>query len=81
MFGMKGRQGGFIGWLILIVIALALLNYFFDINIFDLASSEKGRATIDYIKNIFSVIWSWIKVPVLFLWDAVLDLIRTRPQA
>ena len=75
---MINRQEGFISTLILIVIALALLNYFFDINIFDLASSEKGRATIDYIQNIFSVVWSWIRVPVLFFWNAIMDLFQSR---
>lgn len=75
---MINKQGGFISTLIVIIVALALLNYFFDINIFDLASSEKGRATIDYIQNIFSVVWSWIRVPVLFLWNAVMDLFQGR---
>jgi len=43
---------GFIGLLILIIIALAALKYFLDWSIFDAADSEQGRNTIEYIKNI-----------------------------
>ncbi len=55
------RQKGFIGRLVLIVIALALVKYFFDWSIFDTAASEQGRNTINYIRDIFSTIWSYVK--------------------
>ena len=72
------RQKGFIGILILIIIALALLNYFFDWSIFDVAASEKGRSTINYIKDILSFVWFYVKIPVMFIWQIVLDLLSTR---
>lgn len=62
------RQKGFIGKLILIVIALVLLKYFFDWSVFDAASSEQGRKTISYIKEVFSVAWDYIDEPVLAMW-------------
>ena len=72
------RDRGFIGGLILIIIALALLNYFFNWSIFDAANSEQGRNTINYIKDVLSVVWSYIKVPVLFVWQMIVALLPAR---
>ncbi|MEK9172005.1 MAG: hypothetical protein AAB782_02110 [Patescibacteria group bacterium] len=72
------RDKGFISWLILIIIALALLKYFFDWSIFDAAASEKGRETINYIREVLNTVWSYIRVPVLFVWQKVLELLRSR---
>ncbi len=55
------RQKGFISWLILIIIALALLKYFFDWSIFDAVASEQGRNTINYIREVLNVVWSYVK--------------------
>ena len=52
---------GFIGNLILLTIGLALAYYFFDWSIFDAIKSDKGMATIDYIQDVFSASWSYIK--------------------
>ncbi len=72
------KDEGFIGWLILIIIALALLKYFFNFSIFDAAASEQGKDTISYIKNIVDVIWSYIEKPVTWLWDRVVELFADR---
>ena len=56
---------GFISTIVVIIIALALLYYFFDWSIFDFASSERGQKTIEYIK-----------APVGFLWDKLIELIQ-----
>lgn len=72
------RDKGFISWLILIIIALALLKYFFDWSIFDVAASEKGRETINYIREVLNTVWSYIRVPVLFVWQKVLELLQSR---
>lgn len=69
---------GFIGWLVLIIIALALLNYFFNWSIFEALSSERGMDTLNYIKEIFATAWSYLKAPVTWLWDRILELIQTR---
>ena len=68
------RQKGFIGRLILIIIALVLLKYFFDWSIFDAASSEQGRKTVSYIKEVFNIAWDYIDGPVLFVWNKILSI-------
>ena len=68
------KQAGFIGRLILIVIALVLLKYFFDWSIFDAASSEQGKRTIEYIKEVFNTAWSYIDEPVLYVWNKILEI-------
>jgi hypothetical protein len=72
------QQKGFISWLILIIIALALLKYFFDWSIFDAASSEQGKSTISYIREVLNVIWSYIRIPIMFIWNIVIDLLPSR---
>jgi hypothetical protein len=64
-------ERGFIGWLILIVVALALLKYYYDFSIIDAAASEQGQGTISYISNLFSIVWSYIATPVKFIWNEV----------
>ena len=65
------RDRGFIGYLILIIAALALLKYFFNWSIFDAAASEEGRGTIAYIRQVLSVTWSYIAAPVTFTWNEI----------
>jgi len=72
------RQRGFVGWIVLIIIALALLKYFFNWSIFDVANSEQGRNTINYIKDVSAFIWSYLRVPVTFLWQRIIELIPSR---
>jgi len=52
---------GFISWVVLIIVALALAKYFFDWSIFDALSSEQGRETTEYLKDVISTVWSHIK--------------------
>jgi hypothetical protein len=68
---------GFISWLILIIVALAALKYFFDWSIFDAAATEEGRGTINYIREVLNTTWFYIKTPLAFLWDKLLELIQT----
>lgn len=72
------KNEGFISWLILIIVALAFLKYFLDWDIFEIANSEKGRATLAYIWEVWNVIWSYLRVPILFIWERVLELIPSR---
>ena len=72
------RQKGFVGLLILVIVALALLKYLFDWSILDVIASEKGRATINYIRDVLNIAWSYIKVPVMFFWRIVVDLFSSR---
>ncbi|HEY9582852.1 MAG TPA: hypothetical protein VJK09_00870 [Candidatus Paceibacterota bacterium] len=72
------KDNGFISWLILIIVALALLKYFFNWSIFDAAASEQGRSTINYIRDVLNTTWSYIRTPVIFIWQRVLELLPIR---
>lgn len=61
------KQRGFIGYIFLILIALAALKYFFDWSIFEAATTEAGRATVGYMKDILV----WIKEFIISLWSYV----------
>lgn len=67
---------GFVSTVILIIIALALLYYFFDWSIFEFASSERGQKTLEYIKDVLALTWSYLKAPVGFVWDKLIELIQ-----
>lgn len=56
----------------LIIIALALLKYFFDWSIFDAASSEEGKGTILYVRDILNTIWSYLAAPLHYIWNEVI---------
>ena len=62
---------GFISILLLIIVALALLKYFFNWSVFDAAASEQGQGTISYIRDVLNTVWSYIEVPVRYAWDEV----------
>ena len=63
---------GFIRTILVIVIALALLKYFFNWSIFDAADSEQGKGTIEYIRQVLNTIWAYIEKPILFVWNNIL---------
>jgi len=60
---------GFIGNLILLTIGLALAYYFFDWSIFDAIKSEKGMATVEYIRDILNTSWAYIKSLAVKLYE------------
>ncbi len=66
------KQGGFISILLIIIIALALLKYFFNWSIFDAAASEEGRGTVSYIRDVLNTVWAYIETPVEFAWNEVI---------
>ena len=57
--------------ILLIIVALAALKYFLNWDVFDAASSEQGRSTIDYIRDIINTVWSVIGYPVSLVWDNI----------
>ncbi len=68
---MKNRRGGFIGTIVLIILGLAALKYFLNWDVFDAASSEQGKGTIAYIRDIVNTVWSYIGTPLSFAWNEV----------
>ncbi|KKT14274.1 MAG: hypothetical protein UV94_C0020G0005 [Parcubacteria group bacterium GW2011_GWC1_43_30] len=72
------KERGFISWLILLIIALALLKYFLNWSIFDAMESERGRETVSYIRDVLNIAWSYVRTPVMFVWQKALELLRSR---
>ncbi|MEK7461696.1 MAG: hypothetical protein AAB586_01355 [Patescibacteria group bacterium] len=68
------RNKGFVSWLILIIIALALLKYFLNWSIIDVANSEQGKNTINYVKDVLNIVWFYIKPAVMFIWRMIMSL-------
>ena len=62
---------GFIKWIFLIIIALILLKYFLNWSVFDAATSEEGKGTITYIRDVFNFVWDYIAEPATFIWEKV----------
>jgi hypothetical protein len=72
------RSRGFIGLLLMIIAALALANYYFDWSVFEFAKTEKGREVVDYTRDLIALVWSYLSVPVNFIWEKVRELIASR---
>jgi len=69
----KQEQKGFIGTIITLVVALALLKYFFDFSIIDFIKSPKVIEVLEYIKKAISIIWNKFLVgPVVWIWDTII---------
>ena len=66
---MPNKQSGLIGIIILIIIALAFLKYFFNWSIFEALSTPKGKETAEYIHHVVEVLWSYLSVPFMFIWE------------
>lgn len=72
------KDRGFIGKLLMVIIALALLKYLFNWSIFDAANSEQGKATISYIRDVLNIAWTYVRTPTLFIWQKILDYLPSR---
>ncbi|MES2214379.1 MAG: hypothetical protein V4465_03280 [Patescibacteria group bacterium] len=66
------NERGFIGTIILVIIALALLKYFLNWSVFDAAASPQGKETVSYTHQVISTVWHYISAPVTFVWYKVL---------
>jgi hypothetical protein len=65
------REQGFVGIIIIVIVALALLKYFVNFDIFAAADSQHGQETIGYTGQIFRTVWSYISTPVSYAWNQV----------
>lgn len=63
---------GFIGTIILIIVALALLKYFFGFDVLEASQTPQGQSTVGYIKAVVETVWSYISGPVVFVWDKII---------
>ncbi|MFA6050548.1 MAG: hypothetical protein WC761_05115 [Candidatus Paceibacterota bacterium] len=67
MFRTNSRKRGFIKAIILIIIALALLKYFYNLTFFDILKSDVVTDIWAIIKSIFGIIWDLLTVMLDFL--------------
>ena len=70
------NQQGFIGLLLLVIVALIILSYF-RINIKNIIESETGKENFGYVWAILQKIWDFVEgiwlnylsTPVMFVWN------------
>ncbi len=68
---MKNQKGGFIGLIVLIIIALVVLKYLYNFSVFEAAGTPQGQETIGYTQQILSWIWSIIGPTVVFIQNKI----------
>ncbi|HEY4512553.1 MAG TPA: hypothetical protein VJH63_02740 [Candidatus Paceibacterota bacterium] len=61
------RNRGFIQAIILIIIALALLKYFFNISLADILNNQVVKDIWSITKSLFQVLWQTVQVLFDFL--------------
>jgi hypothetical protein len=67
----KDRGFGLISWIIIIFLALVLLKFFLNWDVFDAAESDQGQSTILYARDLVNIIWNYIGKPVAFIWNRI----------
>ena len=70
------KDRGFVGLIIILIVALAALKYFLNWSIFDAVSTEQGKSTILYIRDVVNIVWHYLSVPVQFIWDKMQILLK-----
>ena len=63
---MTNKKGGFIGIIVLIIVALIILKYLYNFSVFEAASTPQGQSTISYTQQIINTIWTTIGPPLSF---------------
>lgn len=84
MKNLKNKQGGFITTIILIIAALVVLKYFFNMNLSDILQTQIAQDTLSIIKQLWSLLWQAILATIDFLKVAIVqikDFISTLPQS
>ncbi len=65
------ERGFIVRWFLFAVVVLALAYYFFDWSIFDALESERGVATVAYIKKVLAAVWEYIKIPFEYIAEKI----------
>lgn len=68
---MQQKEKGIIGIILLVIVALILLKFFLNWDVFDAASTDQGKSTILYARDLFNLIWHYIAAPVMFIWSEI----------
>jgi len=66
------KEKGFIGYIILVVIALILLKYFFNWSIFEATATPQGQETVSYTRHVIDVIWVYVNPIVMWVWNNII---------
>lgn len=64
---LSGKNEGFIKMIILIIIALALLKYFFNISLADILNNQITQDIWSIIKSLFQTLWGVVLMILEFL--------------
>jgi hypothetical protein len=72
----RKTNGGFIKWVIIIVIALIILGYYgFDVR--EAIESPTTQSNLIYAKQVVSNIWhNYLRVPTLYIWSQIFEFIK-----
>lgn len=69
----KNKEGGFIGTVVSIVVALAVLNFFFGWNVFEFLKSSGAVEIYSYIKDFLTIVWEkFLVYPAVWFWENVI---------
>ncbi|NQV88278.1 MAG: hypothetical protein HQ402_01835 [Parcubacteria group bacterium] len=71
------KKRGFLKMILVVIVALALLKFVFHFDIIDFFNSPKAQETVKYVLNVVKIVWEYIRVPFLFVWDRANDFIRS----
>ncbi len=73
---MAGEQGGFIKWIVIIVVALLILSYF-GFSLRELIDRPTTQDNFSYVATTTVTVWDkYLKVPAAYAWNNIfLDLI------
>ncbi len=67
------RQNGFISKVVLIIVALAIVSYFFKWNIVEWVHGDQFQTIYSYIKKLFSILWSdYLARPAIYIWNEII---------
>ncbi len=71
----QSQQGGFIKWIVLILILLIVLGYFgFDVR--EIIESDQVQDNIHYVWTFVVNVWdTYLKGPAIYLWNIWVDFI------
>jgi hypothetical protein len=71
----ENYQKGFIKTILIIVVALIILGYF-GYNLRDIINSPTVQDNLSFGKEVSIKVWqSFLRVPILFLWNIIISLI------
>jgi hypothetical protein len=73
----KNSNKGFIGTIIIVVIALAVSKYFFNFNVIEFFTSPKVTEVFNYIRKFLEIVWTkYIGGSFWYIWNnIVVDVI------